>query len=207
MIFRTTNSCGGFLLILLLCVPALAVSAQQQERRGFIGLGIGPSVPFGSFRDASRNNPRAGSALPGYTDTMLNIGYRRGARFGIASFFAYGEYVMRESGNDDWWQVAEITVGPMYTYPISRRSALDLKATAGFLALTPVIDSFTTQDATGGGFGLDMRATLRYDVFRRWAVFAEGGVQSANVYYPATGNHTDVRVLVSGLGFAYRPRW
>ncbi len=184
--------------------PALA---QAEERRGFIGLGIGPSLPFGTFADASAVNPRAGRAFPGYIDTMLNIGYRRGERFGIAAFLSYGEYVMRNGGDDDWWQVAGLTVGPMYTYPLGAKSALDLKATLGMMALTPVIDNYTTGDGTGTGLNVDVRAAVRYDVFRRWAVFAEGGVQSSNVTFLLTGARTDVRALVSGLGIAYRPKW
>lgn len=195
------------LFVAIALFAAGPVRAQTEERRGFIGLGIGPSLPFGTFADASAGNPRAGRAFPGYIDTMLNIGYRRGERFGIAAFFSYGEYVMRNGGDDDWWQVAGLTVGPMYTYPLSAKAAVDLKATVGLMALTPVIDNFTTSDETGNGLNLDMRAAVRYDVFRRWALFAEGGVQSSNVSFPASGARTDVRVLVSGLGIAYRPKW
>lgn len=181
-------------------------TAEAETRRGFIGLGIGPSRPIGSFADTYPDNPKAGLAKPGYTDTFLNVGYRFGKHFGVAVAFSYSESMMRDGGDDDWWQVAVITAGPMYSRPLGARSALDLKAMVGMMALTPVVDSFGTDDDTGAGLAIDVRATVRYDVFRRWAVFAEGGLQSSNVSF-ISNRRTDVRQLTSGFGIAFRPAW
>lgn len=200
-----TTSFSRLVISALLC--AAATAGAQESRRGFIGLGIGPSLPFGSFADPSLTNVRGGRAFSGYTDTFLNIGYRGGAYWGVAALFSYSEYVMKNGGDDDWWQVAELAAGPMYTYPLGPRGAVDLKGTLAYFALTPVVDSYTTGDRTGSGLGFDVRAAVRYDVFRAWAIFAEGGVQASNVSFPASGRHTDLRALVSGLGIAYRPRW
>lgn len=180
--------------------------AQDGERRGFIGLGIGPSAPFGSFADTSLVNTRAGRATTGYTSTILNLGYRFGRRLGVAAAFSYSEYVMRNGGDDDWWQVAGLTVGPMYSYRLNLKTALDLKAMLGLIALTPVVDSYSTSDGTGSGVGVDMRAALRYDLFRRWALFAEAGVQSSGVAFNS-GVRNDFRAMISGFGVAFRPRW
>lgn len=189
-------------IVLNAAAPALA---QVEERRGFIGLGIGPSAPFGSFADASPG-ARAGRATPGYTSTLLNVGYRVRERLGVAGTLAYSEYLMRDGGEDDWWQVATLTVGPMYSHSLNARAALDLKAMLGLFALTPVIDSYTTVDGTGSGLGLDLRAALRYDVLRRWAVYAEGGLQASDVSFNS-GRRTDHRALISGLGILFRPAW
>jgi hypothetical protein len=191
-------------LALLLLFGSTPGFAQDDVRRGFIGLGIGPSAPFGSFADTSLVNTRAGRATPGYTSTLLNLGYRFGRRFGVAAALSYSEYVMRNSGDDDWWQVASLTVGPMYSHPLNRKTALDLKAMLGLLALTPVVDSYSTSDGTGSGLGVDMRAALRYDVFRRWAVFAETGVQASSVSFDS-GVRNDFRTVISGFGVAFRP--
>ena len=194
----------AFLVVLLFAAgPA---PAQDEDRRAFIGLGIGPSAPFGSFADASSGNERAGRATPGYTSTFLNLGYRFGHRVGVAAAFSYSEYVMRDGGDDDWWQVAGLTVGPMYSLRLDPKAALDLKAMFGLIALTPVVDSYTTIDGTGSGAGIDMRATVRYDVFRRWALFAEGGLQASGVSFDS-GLRTDYRALISGFGIAFRPAW
>jgi hypothetical protein len=194
----------AFLVVVLFTAePALA---QQNERRGFIGLGIGPSAPLGSFGDASSTNKRGGRATTGYTDTFLNLGYRFRKSLGMAAAISYSEYPMRGDGDDDWWQVAGLMVGPMYSLRLNTRAALDLKAMFGMIMLTPVEDSYTTDDGTGSGFGVDVRAALRYDVLRRWALFAEGGLQSSGVSFNS-GARKDYRALISGFGIAFRPSW
>lgn len=51
-----------------------------------------------------------------------------------------------------------------------------------------------------------MRAAARDDVLRRWAVFAETGIQSAAVSF-VTGARKDYRAIISGFGIALRPAW
>ena len=94
----------------------------------------------------------------------------------------------------------------MYSIPLSARAALDLKAMVGMIVLTPVADGYTTDDFVGVGAGIDVRATLRYDVFRRWALFADAGLHSADVSF-ASGARAGYRALISGLGVAFRPAW
>jgi hypothetical protein len=95
----------------------------------------------------------------------------------------------------------------MYTRPLSDRAAVDLKGTIGLIALTSVIDNYTTSASTGSGLLVDARAAVRYDVFRRWAIFAEGGFQSSNVHRADADAYMNVLALVSGLGIAFRPKW
>ena len=187
-------------------VFATAASAQRQERRGFIGIGIGPSVPVGTFADASPVNPRAGRATPGYTNTFVNIGYRRGERFGIAAALSYSEYLIDDVGDDDWWQVTGVALGPMYSVPLGEKGAVDLKAMFGLMATAEIIDGFGTDGRWGNGLMIDLRSAVRYDVFRRWCVFAEVGFMSSNQTI-WDGTRKDVRVLTSGLGVAFRPVW
>jgi outer membrane protein with beta-barrel domain len=195
-----------FAVLLIVIITAEPARAQEKEPRGFIGLGIGPSAPLGSFAEASSSDSRTGPANSGYTDSFLNLGYRFRQHLGVAATFSYSEYTMHSGVSEDWWQVAVVTVGPMYSLPLGPRAALDLKAMAGLMALTPVVASFTTDDGTGSGLGVDMRAAVRYDVFRQWAVFAEAGMQAAGVSYNS-GSHTSYRALISGLGVAFRPAW
>lgn len=194
-------------LIALLPLLAAAPLRAQEDRRGFIGLDIGPSKPIGAFGKRA-GVPGAGDARSGYTSTLLNVGWRRGERWGIAGLFAYSEYYMRNADgiDDDWWQVAFLTVGPMYTVPLGARGAVDLKGTLGLASLTPVIDSYTSDSDTGSGLATDVRATLRYDFARRWAVFAETGVQNATVSF-AGGGSQQYRALIGGFGIAFRPQW
>ena len=191
------------LALLLVCTAQSAFA--QTERRGFIGLGIGPSTPFGSFAEASAIEPGTGRATTGYTDTFVNFGYRIGKRLGVSAAASYSEFLLRGGGDDDWWQVAGLAVGPMYSVRLSARSAVDLKAMVAFIALTPIVDSYTTIEHSVGSVGVDMRAAVRYDVLRRWAVFAEGGVQMSSVSFQA--GRKDFGALITGFGVAFRPTW
>lgn len=201
-----------FVMAVLMLVGAGAASAQvlsaprpEQLRRGFIGIGIGPSMPFGTFA-ADTLTARGGRATPGYIDTFLNIAYRFRDRWGMAVAASYGEYVMRDGGDDDWWQVAALTAGPLYSHPIGTRAALDLKLLIGWISGTPVIDSYSTIHGIGHGTSAEFRTAVRYDVFRKWAVFAEVGAQSGSVSF-RTGRRTTIGNLISGVGVAYRPQW
>lgn len=195
----------GLLLLGVALFAAEPAEARQTERRGFIGLGIGPSMPLASFVDALPSNQQGGRTTAGYTDTLVNLGYRFRQRVGLVVAVSYSEYPVR-GDDEDWWQVAAVTGGPMYSLPFSPRAALDLKAMLGMIVLTPVVDGYTADGGVGVGLGLDVRATLRYDVLRRWALFAEGGVQSSGVSFdPVT--RTDYRALISGFGVAFRPTW
>jgi hypothetical protein len=193
-------------LVAIALLTAESALAQEVERRGFIGFSIGPSAPFGNFADASPTNVRGGRAFPGYSSNLLNIVYPIGQRFGVAASGTYSEYVWRDGGDDDWWQVASLAVGPMYSQPLSAKAALDLKAMIGLIALTPVVDGFSSPDAQGNSLGADLRAAVRYNVTRRWAVFAEGGVQASNVSF-GNGDGKDYRAMISGFGIAFRPAW
>lgn len=204
---RLRSSRQAFTVLALVLFGVEPALAQEPERRGFIGLGIGPSAPLGNFAEASSTNPRGGRATVGYTDTFLNIGYRFRQRLGVAAAFSYSEYPMRGgSGDDDWWQVATLTVGPMYSLRLNARAAVDVKAMVGLTAVTPVVEGYSTVDGVGSGVGLDVRVAVRYDVFRRWALFAEGGLQLAGISF-TSGVQQDYAALISGFGVAYRPAW
>jgi hypothetical protein len=198
-----------YIRLAFVILPLLSASpafAQYEEHRAFIGLGIGPSVPFGDFADESLLNAEAGFATAGYTSTLVNFSYRLAKRFGWAGAFSYSEYSMVDVEGDDWWQVAGLTFGPMYSMPVSTRAALDVKAMVGLIAMTPVIDSHASDNDTDGAFGVDIRATFRYDVFQSWAVFADAGMQAANASF-RFGDRANLRSLISGFGVAFRPGW
>lgn len=193
-------------LLIAVLSTAVPADAQHVDRRGFIGLGVGPSMPVGSFARESPVHSMGQGATTGYTSTLLNLGYRFRTTLGLAAAISYGEYSIPGAGDDDWWQVASVTAGPMYSFRLNERTGLDLKGMVGMVVLTPVEDGYTTVYDVGGGIGFDLRAALRHDVLRRWALFAEGGWQSSSVSFDSSVGFGH-RALISGFGFAYRPSW
>ena len=182
---------------------AQVLSAQIDEPRAFIGITIGPAIPFGVFADKT-NRPEAGRAKLGYNDTFVNFGKRIGSHFGIAGSFFYDEHDMEDPAEDDWWQVAGLTAGPMYSTPLSPRTILDLKLKFGLLTTKPIVDQYEV--TKGSGFVTDARVALRYNVHRRWCLLAESGVVVGNQSLQ-NGGEQGVRILVTGVGVAYRPSW
>lgn len=203
---RTTMVRTCVQLLAVFFIAGDTVEAQQGERRGFIGLGIGPSMPLGSFADETQVHLAGRGAATGYTSTLVNLGYRFRDRLGFSAALAYSEYPIHDVGDDDWWQVASVFGGPMYSVRLNTRAAMDFKAMLGLVVLTPVEDGFSTSGRVGSGLGVDVRAAIRYDVFRRWAVFAESGVQSSGASF-GLNEYQGYRALISGFGAAFRPEW
>src|SRR6266545_261125 len=170
-----------FLSVLALFAALFGASlakAQSRERNKYFALIIGPGLPIGGYADSPTASPGAGPALSGYIDTFANFAYRLGRRGGIAASLAYGEFAMASPGDDDWWQVTVLTIGPMYVKPLSEKLDLELKAKAGMMATVEIIDNF--ENAKGVGFALDLRSGLRYDAFKRWSALAEVGLVTSN---------------------------
>jgi hypothetical protein len=192
------------ILLTVALISGTPAHAQSDDRKSYIGITIGPAIPIGAFADLSTTHPRAGRAQLGYCDTFLNFGRRSGKHWGVAASVGYDEHNIQDLQKDDWWQVAAIGGGPMYTKDIARKTVLDFKAKAMFITTTRIIDSYEYN--RGVGLGVDLRATLRYNVHRRWALLAESGVIASNQTFD-DGSATDLRVFVTGLGIAYRPSW
>ena len=191
------------LSILLLAQPA---TAQQQTRRGFIGIAFGPSAPLAPFADAQVTNVRGGRAKSGYNNSLLSVGWRFRHRLGVAATASYGEYFIGQVDSDDWWQVAGLTVGPMFVVPLGARAAVDLKAMLGLMGTAEITDSYGSNARSGSGLMIDLRSAFRYDFASRWCAFVEAGlISSAQTL--GDGTRKDVRALVSGIGVAFRPVW
>ena len=182
-------------------IAASPVEAQSDGRKKYLALIIGPGLPIGGYANSPTASPGAGPALTGYIDTFANFAYRRGANMGIAASLAYGEFEMASPGDDDWWQVTVLTIGPMWVRPLAKKLDLELKTKGGMMATVEIIDSYS--NAKGVGFAVDLRSGLRYDAFRRWSALAEVGLVASSQKFDIGGSKT-VQALVSGIGLAYR---
>ncbi len=189
--------------VVALALVTSSLQAQTDERKAFIGITIGPSIPFGTFANTT-NEPGGGGARTGYNDSFLNLGKQVGTHWGWAGSVFYNEHNMKAQGGDDWWQVAGVTAGPMYSTSLSRRAIVDLKLKVGFLTTMPIIDAYET--ARGRGFATDARVSLRYNVLRRWCLLTEAGVVVSNQSFEDE-TRQGFRAFVSGFGVAYRPSW
>jgi hypothetical protein len=145
----------------------------------------------------------AGAALNGYSNSLLNFGYRFGKNIGISAAFFYGELFINGGGDDDWWQVIGITAGPQYTFFPGKKFESDLKARIGLLGTQKVVDTYANGDGLGTGFGLDLRASLRYNLFKRWCLLAETGYFVASQKY-GDGHSGKLQAIAIEFGIGFR---
>ncbi|ELR73147.1 hypothetical protein C900_05196 [Fulvivirga imtechensis AK7] len=50
----------------------------QSERKGYIGISLGPSMPMGDYGDNGFSNRDAGYAKTGLNFNLINFGYKFG---------------------------------------------------------------------------------------------------------------------------------
>ena len=190
------------LLLIAIIFLVSNLYSQTIERNGFIGITIGPSFPIADFANKSLTNNNGGPAKTGYCDTFINLGYLFSKHFGICSSICYNEYDIENTENN-WWQLTCISIGPMYSLNLSKKFRFDLKPKIGWVFSNVITDSHLVDNNTGNGLGIDLRASIRYNIFRRWCILGEAGYLSSNQKF-GDDSKRKIQAIVSGLGVAYR---
>lgn len=177
--------------------------AQTNEKKGYIGIVLGPSFPVSDFGDNSIKNKNAGYAKTGYSDSFINFGYRLGKNFGISASVFFSSYDVDTTATGYWWEVMGITAGPMLSIPVSDKLFFDMKLNFGFVGADYIIDGFSYDENVGSGLGSDIRASLRYNLFRRWCFIIESSFLSSNQKFLG-GREKKIQNINLGLGIAFR---
>jgi len=148
-------------IVLILCSN---LKGQDIERKGYIGIMLGPSFPYGEF--ASKSNYYDGYAETGLNINLLTFGYKIWKNIGVAGSWFGIANPMDYNGSDGMWGVGALMSGPLYSIPIKERFDLDLKGMFGYVLLTKQFDAIETLTASGTGFEIGMM--LRYDFVENW---------------------------------------
>lgn len=164
--------------------------AQSEFDKAFIGITIGPSISLNNF------------AKNGYSDNFFNFGYKFYKKFGICASVFYSQYNEGTSGTDNWWGLAGLTIGPMYSMPIKDKFHFDLKAKFGYVTAQLVIDDYVYKENVGNGLGFELQASLRYNFTKRWGIMAEAIILHTNQkFFPI--RQEKIKAITFGLGIAY----
>lgn len=183
----------SLLLLFVLCVTISAEAQREfilsrQDKKGFVNLSAGLSIPVAQFASSSANNPQACLASPG-ASLNLSAGYRLLGNWGL---MAKGEQLKNfyntkallasatqgRGENDIWtaqadnWVINTIMAGPYVSLPY-RRFALDARLLAGLVQATLPGTSMEgsygynhyaiqTIGATSKGMALGGGVTVRY---------------------------------------------
>ncbi len=163
--------------IALLCIVlfgALALNAQG-DRPGYLGISIGASIPLGDFADDDENNEDAGFAETGIS-LQTPFAYKFGETFGLAGNLMFNSNPIAEfDGQEDidaYWNYFAVLVGPLVSFDLSEKVALDLKATGGYSSSQFSVEAggFDIDVDGGNGFAYDIGAALRLNLSEKTAL-------------------------------------
>ena len=176
---------------------------QSDKPGGFIGLTLGPSIPLGDFGDKSPDNEKANFAKTGYSDTFINLGHGITRHFGICAGIYYNQYDVDKVNTDLWWMVVGVNIGPMITFPLGEKLFIDLKPKIGIQLSNLVLDTYAAKKDMGSALGVDLRFSMRYNLFRNWCLLMDAGYIDANekFLYDRTER---IQALSAGVGIGYR---
>ena len=196
------------LLIVLALLSSLNIKAQESEKKGYIGLSLGPAFPLQARQDSyniiiSGNQFKYNPNTPvGLNLTLIDFGYRIGENWGIAfSWFGTGHYRVHQSGNDKIETTSSkggLLIGPMYSIPLKDDMFLDFKLEAGrmvFISEESYNGDLRSYSNSSGNLGFEIGSTLRKNISRNWAVMG-----NLNLHY-VPGFRNKMMNLTAGIGY------
>lgn len=133
------------------------------NKRGYLGISVGPSIPIGKFAD--KNN---GVANTGVQANLLNFGYLFSKNVGIcASWFGAANPI--DMQNVEPWSYGGIIIGPLISMPLSNKVDFDIRPMIGFSATTfPKIGNIASANAVTTAY--DLGTTFRFNVGNKLAL-------------------------------------
>jgi len=196
------------LLTFLALLISIKSQAQQPEKKGYIGISIGPAFPLQQRYDSynisiSGNQIKYNPNTPvGLNLTLIDLGYRFGENWGIAfSWFGTGHYRSHSSGADKietTTSMGGLLIGPMYSIPVKEEMYLDLKLKAGRMVLSfeeKYNGDLTSYSSPISNVGIEIGSALRKNISRNWSVMGNLNLQYFSDFRRKTIN------LTAGIGY------
>jgi hypothetical protein len=136
----------------LIAVMTFVLQSQAQDKKGYIGLSIGPSIPMGDLASKDADNDAAGWANTGAIFD-ISFAYKLGnGNFGISALLrgqsnptdaqSLADELANQVAGVNWtvesagWGIGGLMFGGFGSFPISEKSSFDSRAMIGFLSAT-----------------------------------------------------------------------
>lgn len=189
----------GIIVLLFLLALITTLKGQDMERKGYIGTMLGPSFPLGEF--ASKETFFDGYAKTGVNIHVLTFGYRIWKNFGITSAWFGMANPIDYYGLEGMWGIGAITLGPMYSINLSKKTTLDLKVMSGYVYESRDLDVDNYAYAYGPGYNAGIM--LRYDFTKLWCFMFN--IEAFNTGLDIQPSRDpEVTLLNLSLGIAYK---
>jgi len=151
------------LILFIVTSITLTATAQEQKRKGYIGISIGPSIPIGEFKEE-------GWANTGASLSLINFGYLFNSRIGIAANWFGGAHTVDVSQfqlADGMWSYGGLLIGPLVSAPIGRNVDFDARVQMGFSAANLKLDGYNVD---GTGFAYSAGIGIRTRLGEKWSL-------------------------------------
>lgn len=137
-------------LLLFLITLTITNQINAQDKRGYIGISLGSSIPMGDLSSKDANNNAAGFANPGAVFDVT-FAYKLGkGNFGITALLrgqanpsdaqSLADEIANQNPGILWtvetgnWGIGGLMVGGFGSFPISDKASFDTRAMIGFLS-------------------------------------------------------------------------
>ena len=185
--------------VLLICSISLLATGQETEPKGYLGFMLGPSFPYGSY--AASGNFDDGYAQTGANVNLLTFGYRVWQHLGITASWSGMANPLDVFGTDGTIAVGNLMVGPMYSFRLSDKLELDLRAMLGYTTEQLKMDYQETATATGPSWAVG--AMLHYNIASRWQLLLSLENYQTKLDIQPNSDPT-VLLINASAGVAYR---
>ncbi|MBX2954593.1 MAG: hypothetical protein KF846_00460 [Cyclobacteriaceae bacterium] len=113
-----------FLSILTLLVALKSLSQTIEDKKGYIGITLGPAFPLADIKDK-------GDGGTGLNINLVNFGYTFGKNIGISALWSGGAHLSKSLQEDAISSYGTLLIGPLYRIPITEKSHIHVKAMIG----------------------------------------------------------------------------
>lgn len=153
----------------------LTTIVYSQERRGYVGITMGPSFPFGELK---RGGNFAGKDLStGASVKLLQFGFLLTDNFGLSASWMGSAYRFESprngngfTGNDTHGFIGygALLAGPMFSFKVGNISRIELKAMLGYLSMNLKYDADKSYAYVSNGLGIGFGVNYRRFLAKKW---------------------------------------
>lgn len=201
---------------LLVMMLSIAAGAQIEDRRGYIGITLGPAIPMGDFADNSYDNEDAGFAKTGVNFNLVHFGYKFSQNFGIAAtWFGAAHEVdvsaFEEPGIDNnsidagSWSYGGLFAGLLVSIPAGEKLFIEFKPMVGFVAATSPevkVSGITfMEDQQGSAIGFDLVGSVRYNFTEKWCAMVNIDYLTSKPEFDYFEQPISALTFSAGLGY------
>jgi hypothetical protein len=171
------------------------------EHRGYMSFSMGWAFAQGEFASIIPVENYVGMKRQGFS-TISTLGYRFNETIGVAFVMRTDQYNLEEQSQvPSFWNFDTFAIGPVISFPISKKIRFDLNPSIGSSSAYLLIEN--KEVYTGRGIGLQGTGTLVYNVSKRWTVSSSVGYISAKQHFKQ-GENGKASIVDLEFGMAYK---